>query len=80
MGEISETVETCVAGLDGFVKISLLVLKEDIKGEEKWRKKSGGNLMLVEQCVVWDEALSRSGVCFYLSSVEENMSDAEKFK
>lgn len=33
MGEISETVESCIADSDGFVKISLLVLNEDTKSE-----------------------------------------------
>lgn len=36
--------------------------------------------MLVELCVVWDEALPRSGVRFCLSSVEENTSNAGKLK
>lgn len=36
--------------------------------------------MCVELCVVWDEALSKSGVCLKLCSVEENMADVVKLK
>ena len=34
--------------------------------------------MHVELCVVWDEALCKSGVGLKLSSVEENMADVVK--
>lgn len=36
--------------------------------------------MHLELCVVWDEALSKSGVCLKLSSVEESMADVLKLK
>lgn len=34
----------------------------------------------MELSIVWDEALSKSGVCLKLSSVEESMADLVKLK